>query len=222
MSATMPKPKPFSHKVIPVTQTPTQTEAQALAVAALKPSLNSSLVIDAYQRNVMGADVEVKELIRGLSDSMNKVKDGDLSGLESMLVGQAMALQTMFTSLARRAAGQQQLRHYESFMGMALKAQAQSRATIQAVIDLKFPRQATFVKQANIAHGPQQVNNGISGETNARAHAGEISNTQNKQLEVDHGQFSGGMDTRAAQAAKRSDPALAAVGAVHRAKKRGG
>lgn len=136
MATTMPKPS--SHKVIPVTQTPTQTEAQALAVAALKPSLNSSLVIDAYQRNIMGTDVEVKELIRGLSDSMNKVKDGDLSGLESMLVGQAMALQTIFTSLARRAASQELMPHYQAFLGLALKAQAQSRATIQAVIDLRL------------------------------------------------------------------------------------
>jgi hypothetical protein len=42
-----------------------------------------------------------------------------------MLVSQATALQTIFTSLARRAAVQEQLRHYEAFLGLALKAQAQ-------------------------------------------------------------------------------------------------
>ncbi len=213
----MTKPTPSSPKVIPVTQTPTQTEAQAIAVAALKPSLNSSLVIDAYQRNIMGTDVEVKELIEGLSDSMKQVKDGDLSGLESMLVGQAMALQTMFTSLARRAAGQEQLSHYQAFMAMALKAQAQSRATIQAVVDLKFPRQATFVKQANIAHGPQQVNNGISGETNARARAGETRTTKNKLLEDGYGELGSGVVTGEKKEAQRSDSSMAAMGKINRA-----
>ena len=64
---------------------------------------------------------------------------------------------------------------------MALKAQAQIRATNSALVDLKYPRQATFVKQANIAHGPQQVNNGTAptelcenyaqAHTHAHAHA---------------------------------------------------
>ena len=76
-----------------------------------------------------------------------------------MLVGQATALQTIFTSLARRAASQTQLRHYEAFMGLALKAQSQSRSTVTAIGDLKNPRQATFVGQANLTTGPQQINN---------------------------------------------------------------
>jgi hypothetical protein len=42
-------------------------------------------------------------LIDGLRNSFKTVKDGDLSDLEAMLVGQAMALQSLFTSLARRA-----------------------------------------------------------------------------------------------------------------------
>jgi hypothetical protein len=44
-------------------------------------------------------------------------------------------------------------------MRFALKAQNQSRATLQALIQLKQPSQTTFVRQANIAQGHQQVNN---------------------------------------------------------------
>jgi hypothetical protein len=44
-------------------------------------------------------------------------------------------------------------------MQLALKAQNQSRATLQALVQLKQPSQITFVKQANIAQGHQQVNN---------------------------------------------------------------
>ena len=47
----------------------------------------------------------------------------------------------------------------ESFPGLVLKAQAQSQVIILALVDLKHPRQDTFVKQANIANGPQQMNN---------------------------------------------------------------
>ena len=76
-----------------------------------------------------------------------------------MLVSQANALQTIFTSLARRASSQESLPLFQAYMGLALKAQSQSRSTISALVDLKNPKQATFVGQANMTTGPQQVNN---------------------------------------------------------------
>ena len=54
--------------------------------------------------NLMGKEVDLGELVTGLNNSFKRVEDGDLSGLEAMLVSQATALQTMFSSLARRAA----------------------------------------------------------------------------------------------------------------------
>jgi len=211
--------KPASNpKALNLTRPPGQTEAQALSRAALRPSINGASVIEAYQVNLMGADVDLSELAAGLNDTFKRVEDGDLSTLEAMLVAQATALQTMFASLARRAATQEHLRQYETFMGLALKAQAQSRATITARVDLKYHRQATFVKQANIAHGPQQVNNG-PGAAGAIAHMEQEKREPNKLLQADHGQPGGRMDTRAAQAAKRSHQAVEAVESVHRAKK---
>ena len=99
-----------------------------------------------------------------------------------------------------------------------MKAQSQSRATISALVDLKYPRQATFVKQANIAKGPQQVNNGEAAGANpeqyaqARTQAKEITPEQNKLLEANHGQPDKRMDTRAAQTAKRGNQAVETVG----------
>ncbi|HAL39836.1 MAG TPA: hypothetical protein DCP03_17725 [Polaromonas sp.] len=72
-----------------------------------------------------------------------------------MLIGQATALQTIFTSLSKRAVQQEHMVHYQTFLGLVFEAQSQSRATISALVDLKYSRHATFVKQANIAHGPQ-------------------------------------------------------------------
>ncbi|WP_156955241.1 hypothetical protein [Polaromonas glacialis] len=199
-----------------MTRPPGQTKAQTLSRAALRPSINCASVIEAYQGNLMGADVDLGELVNGLSESCKGVKDGDLSTVEAMLVGQATALQTIFSSLARRAATQEHLRQYETFMGLALKAQAQSRATISALVDLKYPRQATFVKQANIAHGPQQVNNGA--EVDQFTHAKQTQPKQNELLEeAQHG--STHLDTSATAKATRSHQAVEAVATVQRAKK---
>ena len=108
---------------------------------------------------------------------------------------------------------------------MALKAQAQIRATNSALVDLKYPRQATFVKQANIAHGPQQVNNVAAAgadpaqTAHTHAHAEKSAPEQNKLLEAEHGQPGKRMDTRAAQAAERSYQAVETVEPVYRAEK---
>ena len=184
---------------------------------AVTPSINGASVIHAYQGNVIGKDVDMNVLIEQLRGTFAEVKGGDLHTLEAMLISQATALQTIFTSLARRAQDQQYQKNLEAFLGLALKAQAQSRATISALVDLKFPRQATFVKQANIANGPQQVNNGAIEQTDS--HARQLQTEQNKLLEGGYDTSTQRMDTREAQTAERSYPAVEAVGKVHRAKK---
>ena len=203
---------------------PAMTPADKARMALL-PSVNGAAVIEVFQGNVMGNDADMSVLIERLRDTFTEIKGGDLHTLEAMLISQATALQTIFTSLARRAQSQEYQKNLEAFLGLALKAQAQSRATISALVDLKYPRQATFVKQANIAHGPQQVNNGGAGGELRELYALGRSNgeqsapEQNKLLEADHGQPGQRMDTRAAQAAERSNQAVEAVEQVHRAKK---
>ena len=202
----------------------TITTPEEKARAALLPSINGAVLIAAYQSNIMGNDASIGAMIDGLRDTFKEVKNGDLHTMEGMLISQATALQTIFTHLAKRAVSQEQMKHFVAFLGLALKAQAQSRATISALVDLKYPRQATFVKQANIAHGPQQVNNGTAGQlqgekVQALTHGENPALKQNKLLEVDHGQPSGRMDTRAAQTSERSNQAVETVEGVNRAKK---
>ena len=73
------------------------------------------------------------------------------------------------------------------------------------LVELKYPKQATFVKQANIAHGHQQVNNA----TNTHAHAREKDNQPNELLEVNNGSTT--MDSRTAQTTIPQDKAVATV-----------
>jgi hypothetical protein len=206
----------------PKADEPSPMTTDRKAKAALSASVNNASVIVMYQENIMGKDLDINALIEGLQDTCKDVHAGDLKSVETMLVTQAKALQTIFTSLARKAHVQTHQKHYEAFLGLALKAQAQSRATITALVDLKYPRQATFVKQANIAHGAQQVNNGTAPQTDgghcAQAHAPakEKQNPQNKLLEATHAQQGYRMDTRAPQKAKRSHQAVETVESVHR------
>lgn len=211
---------PRDPQTLPLDGSRGESMAVTKAKAATNVSINSAVVVNAFQGNIMGRDVDLGELVSGMEAKFKEVNDGDLSTLEAMLVGQATALQTMFTSLAMRASKQEYLKNHQSFMVLALKAQAQSRATISALVDLKYPRQApTFVRQANISNGHQQINNGsipdkFAKYAQVRERAGDFQNQPNKLLEADHDQR---MDIGAQAASSRANQRVEAVGAVHRA-----
>jgi hypothetical protein len=46
----------------------------------------------------------------------------------------------------------------ETYLRLALKAQSQCRATLETLAAIRNPQPVAFVRQANIAHGPQQLN----------------------------------------------------------------
>jgi hypothetical protein len=140
-------------------QKPNQSKDEAIAEKLLQPSSLSAAVIDVYKTNVQGDSVDFPLAVQILEQEVEKLKSGDLTKVEEMLLSQAVALEMMFVSMARRAKAQEQLLQYETHMRFALKAQNQSRATLQALVQLKQPSQTTFVKQTNIAQGHQQVNN---------------------------------------------------------------
>jgi hypothetical protein len=140
-----------------------EARRQQLARMTREGTVCGAAVIEAFQSSLLGKEVEFEPVREGLVESVKAIKDGDLRSLESMLFSQATALQAIFASLSRRASRQEYLKQYQTYLTLGLKAQAQSRATIEALIELKQPRQQpTFVKQANIAHGHQQVNNGTA------------------------------------------------------------
>ena len=107
----------------------------------------------------LGDDFDFVANMKVLEKATQQIKVGDLSKIEEMYLSQAIALEAMFASLARRAKVQDKLLQYEAHMRLALKAQNQCRATLQALVQLKQPTSTQFIKQANIAQGHQQVNN---------------------------------------------------------------
>jgi hypothetical protein len=126
-------------------------------------------------------------------------------------MNQATALHALFGRLAERGMGCDQAPAFEANMRIALRAQAQCRATLETLAMIKNPAPVAFVRQANIAAGPQQVNNGPASAEASRAR--ETENQQTKLLEAQDGQR---LDTRATGTAGATDPALETVGAVNR------
>lgn len=135
-----------------------QTEEQALTEFNSKSAFLSTATKESFHIS-FGQDFNFQSNMQILEKTIQQIQSGDLSKIEEMYISQAVALEVMFTSLARRAKAQDKLLQYETHMRLALKAQNQSRATLQALVQLKQPSNTTFVKQANIAQGHQQVNN---------------------------------------------------------------
>lgn len=150
-------------------------------------------------------------LVAEMTGRIKAVTGGDMREPERMLMGQAIALQAIFANLANRAALNvgEYLDASERYMRLALKAQSQCRATLETLAAIKNPP-LVIAKQANVTTGPQQINNGVVGQSRA----GEIENAQNKLLEAHDGQW---LDTGTAGAAIGADPQLATVGAIDRA-----
>ena len=122
-------------------------------------TVQNAIAVQAWGR--FAGEADLAKTIRALHEGIEKVQSGNMKPLESMLYGQAMTLQTIFTSLARRAAMNDGLKQFQVNLTLALKAQAQCRTTLQALAEIKHPRAVAFVNQANISNGPQQVNNGL-------------------------------------------------------------
>jgi hypothetical protein len=192
--------------------------AETLAKATLRPSVNAAAVIEAYGAPM--GDQDIAALVNALSDSIVTVSNGNMGRCEAMLLGQAHALQAIFMNLSRRAVKQEHLNNFETFLRLALKAQGQCRATIETLVEIKSPRQVAFVQQANIANGPQQVNNGCSTGVAEKPSAREEKPIQSNELLKDTSNETEiiGMDTGTTRSPSRIDPQLEAVGALDGAK----
>ncbi|AEG68272.1 conserved hypothetical protein [Ralstonia solanacearum Po82] len=180
------------------------------AVIASSPLIRGAVTGRKYAEPMFGAGLDLTAYAAQLREQADKVKAGDLSAVETMLVAQANTLDMIFNQLARKAAHCEYLNQMEANLRHALRAQAQCRATLETLAEIKNPRPVAFVKQANIANGPQQVNNGIQPPPRVRE---ENHKQSNELLEPSNGEW---LDTGAPGQAGRGNPALETVGAVNR------
>ncbi len=187
---------------------------------------NALLSIDMLNGRIDGHDMETMVAVREEQTAIiERVQGGDMSDIEAMLVGQALTLQAMFTKYGGLInANTNNLKACQAVFNMAMKAQAQSRATVQALVELKYPKSVVITKQANITNGNQQVNNGVDGgvfRSNTRTHAHAQENTieQNELYRgIDNDTTDERMDTGAQSTHGATDKELATVATQHRRK----
>jgi hypothetical protein len=144
------------------------SEAEKQAEMALDPRLTGAAAAECFASSVFGL-LKVEELYVVLGRRARDVRENRLGSLEDMLTSQAAVLDAIFTHLARRA--HLNLGEYinaaERYLRLGLKAQAQCRATLETLAAIKNPP-VVYARQANIAAGHQQVNNGAAAPTCAK------------------------------------------------------
>ncbi|WP_235981262.1 hypothetical protein [Aquipseudomonas ullengensis] len=190
--------------------TPAKTTEQEMVCTVTSPECLSASVLTLCH-NIDHSQIDA--MVSELKQQTAAIHADDLSRAESMLIAQAHTLDGLFAKMASKALAAGHLEVMERHLRLALKAQNQSRATLQTLSEIKAPKQIAFVKQANIGN-QVQVNNDVSP---ARSRAKKKPKEPNELLEVEHGKR---LDTRAAGSASGADPAVAPVGAKHRAGQR--
>jgi hypothetical protein len=170
---------------------------------------NSLTVMDWSQWLSGNSEIDYRVLHESMIAASKKAANGELKPAEAMLMAQALSLNAIFGSLARQAHITQNFDQFDRLTRLALKTQGQCRATIETLALMKNP--PVFARQANIAAGPQQINNGI-------ARAGIQESEPNKLLEA-HGERMDGCSTCETG---QGDSALEAVGALDRPANTGG
>lgn len=191
-----------------------KSEERAMAEIGLSAVTANASTSRIFSQGTFG-ELGLTEAVAVMREKAEKVQSGDLSDVEATLTAQAATLDAMFNELARRAALNMgtHLPAAETYLRHAFKAQAQCRSTLAALAEIKNPRPVAFVRQANISHGPQQVNNGLQA---GEPHAHGKNSIQSNEL-------SGGChellpDTRTQAVACGVNQEVEAVGAIHRAK----
>ena len=188
---------------------PGDSPSEKLAALATDGAL-TAITLQAYAGG--GKELGVTELLTAMRKAGDETVAGDMGRFERVLTHQFLTMDALFNNLAQRSGRQDSFKGIEVLMRLALKAQSQARATAETLALIKNPM--PYIRQANIANGPQQVNNGsFQNSTRTRASAAKTQTPPNELLEHQHGNT---LDIGTQAAAGRADPAMATVEAKHR------
>jgi hypothetical protein len=211
-----PASEKFPRKNIPVFIEENDSEkviAQKYAAVVTSPELAAYRVINAAEgKTDVGDGIDVPALMADLRAQGAVVNGGEMRQAEAMLINQATALQSLFARLAERGMTCTGMAQYEADMRLALRAQAQCRSTLETLAAIKNPP-VIFAKQANIASGHQQINNGTPAPTHAR------------EIEIEPNELSGECrellpDATSSSITSRVNQEMETVGKLDRAKVR--
>lgn len=182
---------------------------RVLARLVTSPELSALRIIRATEENsAVSERTSIEPLLEQLVDDVREANRGNLGRAEAMLINQATALQSLFARLVERGMRSEMVSGFEANMRMALRAQAQCRATLETLAAIRFPP-VVYAKQANVTTGPQQINNGPPSPSPAR----DTKTPQNELSGATNGLLP---DGQTSQTEGRVDPAVGTLEKVDR------
>lgn len=155
------KSVPTASRPLVVEATKDESQADTMARVMTGPFLRHGILANGVADKMMGklpGEPRFDDYAKVLKAKAEAVEKGELSLASEMLTAQALTLDAMFTELARRATLNMgdYINASEIYARLALKAQANSRATIEALLKLHQPREQT-VKHVHVNQGAQAV-----------------------------------------------------------------
>lgn len=161
MARTKAKATAKDQKSVTVEAEKGETEPQTMARVVTGPYWRHGLVAKGIVDKSVGklpGEPGFDDFGRAIKDKAELVSRGDLKLASDMLVAQAHSLDAIFAEFARRAALNMgdYLGATETYGRIALKAQANCRATLEALMKLHQPREQT-VKHVHVNEGGQAV-----------------------------------------------------------------
>lgn len=138
-----------------------ETQFKATARVMLRPDIRHGLTAaQLFQAQMTDTDFApgLGDYADAIGQTADKAANGDLAFASRMLAAQAMTLDSIFAEMARRMAINmgEYLGAMESYARIAMKAQAGSRAAIEALAKLHQPREQT-VRHVHVNEGAQAV-----------------------------------------------------------------
>jgi hypothetical protein len=128
------------------------------ATVAVMPELRHAKVAAQYTSRTTQWPLDEMSVVHAYQDVTREVRGHDLAMASNMLTSQALTLDAVFTDMLSRSS--LNLGQYpeaaERYLRMALKAQAQSRATIEALTRLHQPREQ-IVRHVTVHEGGQAI-----------------------------------------------------------------
>ena len=186
--------------------------ADSLAGLAIDAPTTNGMVTTMFTSKTMAIELGLNEMVLALHSQVDAVQKGDMKCAESMLLSQSVTLNAIFAEMARRAAINMNtnIQATETYMRMALKAQSQSRSTLETLTSIKNPP-FVIANQANITTGNQQINNFMQVDPHVEA-------IQNQRNQLSGGKYELCQNSGAQSLEGSINSSLEAMGTVHRAK----
>lgn len=138
-----------------------ESAAETMSRAMIGPYLRHGIVAKTIIGKMAGdlpGNPQFDQFGKSLKAQGKPAIAGDLTLASELLVTQAQTLDTIFTEMARRSALNMgdYIKASEAYMRLALKAQANCRATLEALAKLHQPREQT-VRHVHVNEGGQAV-----------------------------------------------------------------